>query len=107
MSVRFCRTVRFSVAIPFLVPSILLAQGTIRGTVTDATGTPAPGAAVHINGTLLGGIVDSTGAYRITRVPAGSYVVRVTKLGFAPDSASIVVSNGENVVHDARLRPAA
>jgi len=28
-------------------------------------------------------------------------------MGFAPDSASIVVSNGENVVHDARLRPAA
>ncbi|HEY8850935.1 MAG TPA: TonB-dependent receptor, partial [Gemmatimonadaceae bacterium] len=107
MSVRFSRAVRFSFAIPFLVPSILLAQGTIRGTVTEANGSPAPGAAVHINGTLLGGIVDSTGTYRIMRVPAGTYAIRVTKLGFAPDSASIVVGNGENVVHDARLRPAA
>lgn len=107
MSVRFCRTVRFSFAIPFLAPWFLLAQGTIRGTVTDGNGSPAPGAAVHVNGTLLGGIVDSAGTYRLMRVPAGSYVIRVTKMGFAPDSASIVVSNGENVVHDARLRPAA
>ncbi|MDQ6870808.1 MAG: TonB-dependent receptor [Gemmatimonadota bacterium] len=107
MSARVCRTVLFSIAISVLAPCFLFAQGTIRGTVTDAGGSPAPGAAVHINGTLLGGIVDSTGTYRITRVPAGSYVVRVTKMGFAPDSASIVVGNGESVVHDTRLHPAA
>ena len=106
MSVRFRRTFLCSTAILCFAPCILFAQGTIRGTVTDASGSPAPGAAVHINGTLLGGIVDSTGTYRVTRVPAGSYVVRITKLGFAPDSASVVVGNGENVVHDARLRPA-
>ena len=107
MSARALRVVLFlAVATLSFVPSHLLAQGTIRGTVTDASGSPAPGAAVHINGTLLGGIVDSTGRYRITRVPAGPYIVRITKLGFAPDSASVVVSNGGNVVHDARLRPA-
>ena len=105
MSVRFSRPVLFSIAILF-APCILLAQGAIRGAVTDASGGPAPGATVHINGTPLGGIVDSTGAYRITRVPAGSYIVRVTKLGFAPDSATVVVSNGESAVHDVLLRPA-
>ncbi|MDQ6768465.1 MAG: carboxypeptidase regulatory-like domain-containing protein, partial [Gemmatimonadota bacterium] len=106
MIVRFRRAVLSSIAVLFFLPGVLLAQGTIRGTVTDASGNPAPGATVHINGTLLGGIVDSAGTYRIARVPAGSYVVRVTKLGFAPDSGSVVVGNGESAVHDARLRPA-
>ena len=107
MSVRFCRTVLIPIAIVCFAPCILFAQGMIRGTVTDARGGPAPGAAVHINGTPLGGIVDSTGTYRIARVPAGSYVVRITKLGFAPDSSPVVVNNGQSVVHDVRLRPAA
>ena len=107
MNARALRVVLFLTVVTLsFVPTHLFAQGTIRGTVTDASGSPAPGAAIHINGSLLGGIVDSTGAYRITRVPAGSYVVRITKLGFAPDSTSVVVSNGESVVHDARLRPA-
>ena len=88
-------------------PCHLLAQGTIRGTVTDASGAFAPGAAVHVSGTLLGGVVDSSGTYRVARVPAGKYVVRVTKLGFAPDSGVVVVSDGQTAQHDARLRPSA
>ena len=88
-------------------PFTLVAQGTIRGTVTDARGGPAPGAAVHVSGTLLGAVVDSAGTYRIPRVPAGAYTIRVTKLGFAPDSAAVVVSPGQSVVHDVSLRPAA
>ncbi len=108
MSVRVLRPILFlAIATLSAAPLQLLAQGTIRGTVTDASGGPAPRAAVHVNGTLLGGIADSTGTYRITRVPSGAYVVRVIKLGFAPDSASVVVINGESVVHNVRLRPAA
>jgi TonB-dependent receptor len=62
---------------------------------------------VHISGTLFGGVVDSSGNYRIARLPAGAYVVRVTKLGFAPDSTPVVVSDGQTVQHDVRLRPSA
>ena len=107
MSVRFLPSFLSPIAILFFAPTTLLAQGAIRGTVTEASGGPAPGATVHITGTLFGGIVDSVGRYLITRVPAGSYTVRVTKLGFAPDSSQIVVTNGESVVHDVLLRPAA
>src|SRR5947209_8085168 len=88
-------------------PFTLGGQATIRGTVTDARGGPAAGAAVHVNGSSLGAIVDSTGAYRISRVPSGAYTIRVTKLGFAPDSATLVVSASQIVVHDVTLRPAA
>src|SRR3979411_2548148 len=88
-------------------PRHLFAQGTIRGAVTTASGGPASGAAVRISGTSLGAVVDSSGSYRILRVPAGTYVVRVTKLGFAPDSATVVVGDGETVQRDVRLRPSA
>ena len=109
MSARFPRVFAFLILGITLcgVPCHLLAQGAIRGTVSDASGAPAPGAAVHLSGTLLGGVVDSSGTYRVPRVPAGTYVVRVTKLGFAPDSAVVVVSDGQTVQHDARLRPSA
>lgn len=105
---RALKTFRLASIVTLLIaPCALFAQGTIRGTVTSANGSPAPGAAVHINGTLLGTIVDSTGAYQIARVPAGSYTVRVTKLGFAPDSAIVIVSTGQSVVQNIRLRPSA
>lgn len=108
MSVRVLRLVLvLAIAQLCLAPSCLLAQGAIRGKVTDASGGPTPGAAVHISGMLFGGVVDSTGNYRIARLPAGAYVVRVTKLGFAPDSAPVVVSDGQTVQHDVRLRPSA
>ena len=109
MSARFPRVLAFVIIgiTVCVAPCHLFAQGVIRGTVTDASGAPAPGAAVHVSGTLLGGVVDSSGTYRVPRVPAGTYVVRVTKLGFAPDSAIVVVSDGQTVQHDARLRPSA
>src|SRR6185312_1183956 len=83
------------------------AQGTIRGSVTAVDGRPAPGATVHVVGTQLGAIVDSSGMYRVNGVPAGTFMVRVLRLGFAPDSASVVIANGRVVQHDVQLHPSA
>ncbi|MDQ6769325.1 MAG: TonB-dependent receptor [Gemmatimonadota bacterium] len=60
---------------------------------------------MRLTGTLFGGVVDSTGSYRIARVPAGSYIARVTKLGFVPDTAPVLVRDGQTVQHDVLLRP--
>ncbi len=88
-------------------PVILGAQGSLRGHVLDSDGHPAPGAAVHVLGTLLGGVADSSGMYRVERVPQGRYLVRVVKLGFAPDSATVDVANGRATERDVRLRVSA
>jgi TonB-dependent receptor len=98
-------SVASALAILCAAPFALPAQSTIRGTITDARGGPAAGAAVHVDGTLLGAVVDSSGAYRIARIPAGAYTIRVTKLGFAPDSAVVLVSAGQTIVHDVSLNP--
>ena len=47
-------------------------SGKIVGTVTDkTTGEPLLGVTVSISGTLLGGITDLDGYYRIKNVPVG------------------------------------
>ncbi|HEY8310135.1 MAG TPA: TonB-dependent receptor [Gemmatimonadaceae bacterium] len=83
------------------------AQGTIRGSVTDADGRPAPGATVHVVGTQLGALVDSSGMYHVNGIPVGTAMIRVLRLGFAPDSATIQIANGRTVQHDVRLHASA
>lgn len=89
------------------LPATVAAQGSIRGSVTATDGRPAPGASVHITGTTLGAVVDSSGTYRVNRVPQGRYLVRITKLGFAPDSTLVTVSNGTAAEYNVRLRASA
>lgn len=96
-----------SAGVILAIPSLLAGQGSIRGTVTTSDGRPEPGASVHVTGTALGAIVDSSGTYRVNRVPAGRYLVRIVKLGFAADSASVVIVSGQTAVYDAKLRASA
>jgi len=103
------RTVRWITLLAFLTfANIALAQGTgsLTGTVTGLNGEAQPGALVRVAATRLGTMVDSSGRYEIARVPAGSYVVRITKLGFAPDTATVEIRDGSSARRDARLLPA-
>ena len=95
------------IALLLVTPLALHAQGSLRGSVVDANGAPAAGATVHIAGTVIVARVDSTGVYRIARIPAGSYVVRVTKLGFAPDSVAVTIGGSEAVARQIQLRASA
>ena len=104
------RTVRSIVLFALLTfASEALAQdaGTLTGTVSNINGAAQPGAIVRLAATRFFAVVDSSGRYQISHIPAGTYVTRITKLGFAPDTATIEIRNG-NVAHrDAHLLPAA
>ncbi len=58
----------------------------IVGTVTDPSGAPVPGADVSAKdterGTVLTAKTNNTGAYNLTRVPIGTYVLTVGAPGF-------------------------
>lgn len=93
-----------------LLPSLATAQGptgSLRGTVTDVDGRIVPGALVRVDNTRLGAYVDSAGRYRVTDIPAGSYVVHISKLGFAVDSSRIQIGTDATQTYDARLRASA
>ena len=89
------------------LPAVARAQGTIAGTVTDDRGQPAAAAIVRLSGTMFGAVVDSSGNYRVVGVMPGSYLVRVRRLGFTPDSGTVVVRSGATVRHDVQLHASA
>ena len=65
------------------VPVYSQTTGKIVGTVTDASnGEPLPGVNVSIVGTNMGAATDLEGYYTIVNVPAGSYDVRVSMMGY-------------------------
>ncbi len=93
-----------------LVPLPTRAQargGAIAGHVTDAAAKAVPGATVHVLGTRWRARARDDGAFRIENVPAGSYRLAVTLIGFVPDTASVAVTDGVTSEVHVRLEPAA
>lgn len=75
--------------------SILFAQsGSVTGTVTDENGNGLPGANLVLNVTSLGAATGSDGSYKITNVPAGTYTITVTYIGYQSASQSVTVGDG-------------
>ena len=77
----------------------------ISGRTIDSTGTPVPGVRVLLTG--LGRTVSTgrDGSFRFTSVPAGSYVLSFSKLGFAPATRRVIADNAAQPV-DIRLAAA-
>ena len=55
----------------------------VTGQVTSAQNMrPLEGAQVSIEGTGMGGLANKQGRYLLLNVPAGTYTIRVTMIGF-------------------------
>ncbi|MGA9118007.1 MAG: TonB-dependent receptor [Bacteroidota bacterium] len=97
----------FATAIVILLaafPSILLAQGSIRGSVSDSTTHDMlVGANVHLTGTAFGGITNLEGKYSVTNIPAGSYHVKVSYVGYKSRERDLTIRDGETLTFDAAL----
>src|SRR5579862_1766318 len=76
---------------------------TIRGTLTDSVHTAVVGAALRLAGPGSGAVSSRTGAYSFVHVAAGTYMVAVRRIGFAPDSFMVTVRDGETVTRDVIL----
>jgi hypothetical protein len=79
-------------------------QGTLQGIVTDAgTGKPLIGANIFLRGTALGGVTDIDGKYKVVRIPAGPYKLRISYIGYKTKEADLQVVNDRTIVHDEAL----
>lgn len=85
-----------SVIVLLVVTVTTFAQGTIRGFVYDEkSGEPVIFTNVFLKGTTMGSATDVNGFYSITKVPAGSYTLMVTSLGYDTAKASITIKGNE------------
>ena len=96
-----------------VIPSVSLAQttGTIVGVVSDDSGGPLPGVTVEARGPALQGtkvtVTGTDGAYRLTLLPPGSYVVSASLPQFGRAEHTLQVLLDRNVTADFRLRATA
>jgi hypothetical protein len=75
--------------------SMPLPPGSIRGTVTAASGGQVlTDAEVDLLGTPLHVVGNTSGVYTFPSVPQGTYPIRCVRPGFAPRSGSVTVAKG-------------
>ncbi len=73
-------------------------RGTVRGRVTDSTGTrPVADAQVTVVGSQLGALTNAAGDYSIQNVPAGSRQINARRIGYTAKTATVTVTDGGSV----------
>src|SRR5947207_2631552 len=85
-----------------LAPAAVHAQ-TVSGRVTDAAGKAVSGAQVTVAGSDVRATSDAEGRYRLTLRAAGALAVRVTAIGYTPQSKAVTVAAGESATVDFTL----
>src|SRR5712691_2651981 len=107
---RFVRHAAPILALLSLAAAPLAAQntGTVKGQVVDSsTKQTLAGVTVHIQGTARSTLTGPDGNYSLADVPAGSVVVRATRIGFAPRQQVVTVSAGGTIDVQFEMSPQA
>ena len=79
--------------------------GTVTGQVRNAESlSPLSGAQVFIEGTQIGNLVNNVGRFLLLNVPAGTYTINATMIGFTTASQEITVTAGGTTTADFTLR---
>ena len=92
----------------FLTPRATTAQGgTIRGRIADSTGAAISQAVIVLEPGGMRATSRDNGEYAITRVPSGTYTLRVRRLGYFAPTASVTIAEGQTVERDFLVNRAA
>jgi TonB-linked SusC/RagA family outer membrane protein len=83
-----------------MVPLAFAQSGSITGTVTDSqSGSPLPATNIYIPDLERGASTDTNGEFTISNVPAGTYTVRATFIGYSDNNQQVEVSSGETTAN--------
>ena len=70
--------------------------GTVIGTITDrGTGQPIDAARAQVVNTTIASGSDSRGAFVLRGIRPGTYVVRVSRIGFRPEQSSVTLAGND------------
>ncbi|GEP91324.1 iron complex outermembrane recepter protein [Chitinophaga terrae (ex Kim and Jung 2007)] len=91
---KYCTVKLFSTLIIYLLTvNLVFAQnGHIRGTVRSSEGGAIPLATINIPAINKGGMADANGFFELKDIPAGTYDVHFSVIGFQPKKQKIVVA---------------
>jgi iron complex outermembrane receptor protein len=78
-------------------PAGTVPDGYVRGRVTAGGGDPLPGVSVQVQGTLLGTTTDASGHFQL-RLADGSYMLRVSFVGYETQVQQITVGGTDQVI---------
>jgi hypothetical protein len=88
--------------------SAIAQKGQIRGFIyNNKTGEAEIGATVFLKGTTMGSATDINGFYNISKVPAGSYTLMVTSMGFDSLAQSLTIKDDEIISKNMEIKEAA
>ncbi|HEX8298439.1 MAG TPA: TonB-dependent receptor, partial [Rubricoccaceae bacterium] len=80
-------------------------SGVVSGRITErGTGVGIPGATVVIEGTNFGTAAATDGSYRFS-VTEGAYTLRISSLGYSPETRAVTVRRRTVTTVDVALRP--
>ena len=85
------------------INAVFAQNAIIKGKITTADGKAAEFVNVQLNGTTKGTISDVNGAYRLERVKAGSFTIKVSLIGLETKEQRIEVKAGKTLVVDFTL----
>src|SRR5688572_7946485 len=77
--------------------------GEITGQVIEREGSPLVGAEVALSGFTVTTMTDSSGRFRLVRVPPGAYQARVSRLSYRTVSVPVNVHAAEVVTLNVTL----
>jgi TonB-dependent receptor len=93
--------------ITLFIPLVVFGQASLRGTVTDGTTDETlVGVNVIIQGTSLGASTDIEGQFRIVGIPARTFNVKISYVGYEPKILEIDFSKTADVSTNVQLKPA-
>lgn len=92
----------------FLLSIQVHAQGgKLSGTVIDENGQPVAGVSVRVDKASAGTQSDDNGFFLISGLPAGTYNIHFSKLGYAAHSQRMTLVDGDNEMDLVTLHPTA
>lgn len=87
-----------------LASPMLIAQGTLKGSVSTENNEPLMGAHIYISEIEKGTIADNAGRFRFTNLKEGAYSIEISFLGFISQKFSIKITDGQTTELNTKLQ---
>lgn len=78
-------------------------RASVEGRISDTKGNPVAGITIHFEDTNIGSFSDEDGAFEITDIEPGTYVLIVSGIGYQAFRQEITVANSERIELEIRL----